>query len=144
VGLLASYLLRPSAATLKTLEEHKRRHAWASPVVGVHVRRTDKVAWGEAKAQPLQNYMRQVGGTCRGLTRLTTLRLREPPLPVCMCLQVELFCDLHLPSGWADRPATVSVELAGAGMEPELAAASFVTPNNSSGARGTSPLTSRQ
>lgn len=53
-----------------------------------------------------------------------------------MCVQVERFCDLHLPSGWADRPATAAVELAST-LEPGLTAASAVAaPGNvSSGAR---------
>ncbi|CAH8557193.1 unnamed protein product [Heterobilharzia americana] len=59
-GQLASYILRPKANLSKminqTLNTFKKKH---HPVVGVHVRRTDKLIW-EAKFHELTEYMEHV------------------------------------------------------------------------------------
>ena len=75
VGVLASYLLRPSALSLQRHAEYRSTHGWASPVVGVHIRRTDKISSGEAKLHSVPEYMSHV----------------------------ERYCDLVLPSGWQQR-----------------------------------------
>ncbi|WIA15574.1 hypothetical protein OEZ85_002201 [Tetradesmus obliquus] len=76
VGMLASYLLRPSAASLQRHAAFKAANAWAAagPVVGVHIRRTDKLA-AEAKLHRVDEYMRHV----------------------------EYLCDMRLASGWQQR-----------------------------------------
>ncbi|WIA43735.1 hypothetical protein OEZ86_010161 [Tetradesmus obliquus] len=73
VGMLASYLLRPSAPSLQRHAAFKAANAWAAagPVVGVHIRRTDKLA-AEAKLHQVDEYMRHV----------------------------EYLCDMRLASGW--------------------------------------------
>uniref|UniRef100_A0A383VNV2 GT23 domain-containing protein n=1 Tax=Tetradesmus obliquus TaxID=3088 RepID=A0A383VNV2_TETOB len=76
VGMLASYLLRPSAASLQRHAAFKAANVWAAagPVVGVHIRRTDKLA-AEAKLHQVDEYMQHV----------------------------EYLCDMRLANGWQQR-----------------------------------------
>jgi hypothetical protein len=64
VGVLSSYLLRPSAQSLQRHADFQREHSWASPIVGVHIRRTDKISSGEAKLHSIQEYMSHVEHYC--------------------------------------------------------------------------------
>lgn len=63
--------MRPSAAMRQRLDGWRAAQGWASPVVGVHIRRSDKLT-DEARFHDDDEYLRQA----------------------------ELFCDQHLPSGW--------------------------------------------
>lgn len=64
VGVLTSYILRPSPASTERHAGHRRNHSWASPVVGVHIRRTDKITSGEAKLHSVTEYMSHVERYC--------------------------------------------------------------------------------
>ena len=75
IGVLASYLLRPSATSLQVQGDMRRTQNWQSPIVGVHIRRTDKVTSGEAKLHSVDEYMSHV----------------------------ERWCDWKLPPGWQER-----------------------------------------
>ena len=55
VGQFAKYLLRPNKEFANSLEEFDH------PIVGVHVRRGDKLIW-EAKFYPLDEYFEKVKG----------------------------------------------------------------------------------
>jgi glycoprotein 6-alpha-L-fucosyltransferase len=59
VGVIMSYLLRPSQNSIQRLADFKQHHDWASPVVGVHIRRTDKLN-AEAFLHKVEEYL-QVG-----------------------------------------------------------------------------------
>jgi hypothetical protein len=83
VGVLAAYLLRPSAASVARREEFRRLQGWSHPVVGVHIRRTDKLE-SEAKAHSVAEYMGEA----------------------------ERMCDQLLPSGWAARAAAATAAAA--------------------------------
>jgi hypothetical protein len=74
VGVLITYLLRPSGASLARHEAFRAANDWRSPVVGVHIRRTDKLEH-EAQLHKPQEYM----------------------------MHVERLCDQQLPSGWQER-----------------------------------------
>jgi hypothetical protein len=74
VGVLITYLLRPSGASLARHEAFKAANDWRSPVVGVHIRRTDKLEH-EAQLHKPKEYM----------------------------THVERLCDQQLPSGWQER-----------------------------------------
>lgn len=82
VGVLSSYILRPSAASLERLAAYRRDHSWASPVIGVHIRRTDKVTSGEAILHSVGEYM----------------------------LHVERYCDWRHGSGWQQAQTAASKE----------------------------------
>jgi hypothetical protein len=71
VGVLAKFLLRPSEASVER-QAAVPGFGGRSPVVGVHVRRTDKVTVREAKPYDVSEYMQHV----------------------------ERYCDSRLPSGW--------------------------------------------
>lgn len=73
--MLASFILRPSASSAARHAEYRSSHAWASPVVGVHIRRTDKVTSKEAKHHGVPEYM----------------------------AHVERYCDWKLAPGWQER-----------------------------------------
>jgi hypothetical protein len=75
-----SYLMRPSGASLQRHAEFKAANAWTGPIVGVHVRRTDKLA-AEAKLHQVDEYMRHV----------------------------EYLCDQQLSSGWQERALKLTV-----------------------------------
>uniref|UniRef100_A0A383W6Q5 GT23 domain-containing protein n=1 Tax=Tetradesmus obliquus TaxID=3088 RepID=A0A383W6Q5_TETOB len=74
VGVLTSYLLRPSSASLARHAAFRASQQWGSPIVGVHIRRTDKLDM-EAKLHQPEEYM----------------------------THVERLCDQRLPSGWQER-----------------------------------------
>ncbi|XP_067011282.2 alpha-(1,6)-fucosyltransferase isoform X2 [Anabrus simplex] len=59
VGQFLKYLLRPQEATKTLLDEAQRRHGFERPIVGVHIRRTDKVGT-EAAFHPIEQYMSAV------------------------------------------------------------------------------------
>jgi hypothetical protein len=84
--VLASFILRPSAASAARHAEYRSSHAWASPVVGVHIRRTDKVTSKEAKHHSVPEYL----------------------------AHVERYCDWKLGSGWQERAQQHSQGDAGA------------------------------
>jgi hypothetical protein len=74
VGVLTSYLLRPSGASLARHEAFRTANGWGSPIAGVHIRRTDKLEQ-EAQLHKPEEYM----------------------------THVERMCDQQLPSGWQER-----------------------------------------
>lgn len=78
--MLSSYILRPSMASSKRQAAYRHKHAWQSPVVGVHIRRTDKVTSREAKSHSVAKYMSHV----------------------------ERYCDLKLGRGWRHRALKTS------------------------------------
>jgi hypothetical protein len=116
--VLSSYLLRPSATSAAVLQQHKAQHAWRSPVVGMHIRRTDKLAF-EAAFHSVDEYMRQV----------------------------QLQCDLALAPGWRAAAALQPQEPRPAGAaahdwqrhEPRAAAATRDSSSSSSGGAGGVP-----
>ncbi|XP_059482746.1 alpha-(1,6)-fucosyltransferase isoform X2 [Neocloeon triangulifer] len=59
VSQFMRYLLRPQSNTYKMLEETSQKLGFQRPVVGVHIRRTDKVGT-EAAFHPLEEYMTHV------------------------------------------------------------------------------------
>jgi hypothetical protein len=77
VGALSSYILRPAALSLQRHKEYRHNHSWVSPIVGVHIRRTDKITSGEAKLHSVPEYMSHV----------------------------ERYCDWKLGPGWQQRAA---------------------------------------
>lgn len=74
VGVLTSYLLRPSAAMRQAQAAFRQQQGWQSPIVGVHIRRTDKID-AEAKLHQGWEYMQHA----------------------------EHFCDMKLKSGWQQQ-----------------------------------------
>ncbi|XP_065344021.1 alpha-(1,6)-fucosyltransferase isoform X2 [Cloeon dipterum] len=59
VSQFMRYLLRPQSSTYKMLEDTSQKLGFQRPVVGVHIRRTDKVGT-EAAFHPLEEYMTHV------------------------------------------------------------------------------------
>ncbi|EDV91777.1 alpha-(1,6)-fucosyltransferase [Drosophila grimshawi] len=59
VGQFLKYLLRPQSATRDFLNSSMRKLGWERPIVGVHVRRTDKVGT-EAAFHGIEEYMTHV------------------------------------------------------------------------------------
>jgi len=59
VGQVLKYLMRPQDHMKKTLEKAKERLGFKKPIVGVHVRRTDKVGT-EAAYHDINEYMSKV------------------------------------------------------------------------------------
>ncbi|XP_052271039.1 alpha-(1,6)-fucosyltransferase-like isoform X1 [Dreissena polymorpha] len=57
VGQFVTYLTRPNAMMRKFLNESKEKLGFVNPIVGVHVRRTDKIGT-EAKFHSIDEYMR--------------------------------------------------------------------------------------
>jgi glycoprotein 6-alpha-L-fucosyltransferase len=53
------YILRPQPDTEKMLEDTEKSLGFAKPIVGIHVRRTDKVGT-EAAFHPVEEYMKYV------------------------------------------------------------------------------------
>lgn len=86
VGLLTSYLLRPSAKSLQRHADFRSANGWQSPVVGVHIRRTDKVTSAEAKLHSIDEYM----------------------------MHVERFCDWTLGAGWQQEQKAAAEKAAAA------------------------------
>ena len=60
VSQFLKYLLRPQANTAKMLVEAEKLHGLTKPIVGIHVRRTDKVTGKgkEAEFHPVEEYMK--------------------------------------------------------------------------------------
>ena len=56
IGEIVKYIMRPSEEMLNLIKEKKEQFKFNSPIVGVHVRRTDKVGT-EASFHPLSEYM---------------------------------------------------------------------------------------
>ena len=78
IGMLMKFLLRPSEASV-----HRQAavvFGTGPPVVGVHIRRTDKVTAGEALQYEVDEYMQHV----------------------------ETFCNAKLPSGWQKQNKSAS------------------------------------
>ncbi|KAL7014019.1 hypothetical protein ACKWTF_015702 [Chironomus riparius] len=59
IGQLLKYILKPQPETLEMLENGKNKLGFKKPIVGVHVRRTDKVGT-EASFHSLEEYMKGV------------------------------------------------------------------------------------
>ena len=59
LGQLVSYLMRLSPDMEQFIDDAKYRYNFKSPIVGIHVRRTDKVGT-EASFHPLSEYMKHV------------------------------------------------------------------------------------
>ncbi|CAL8105994.1 unnamed protein product [Calicophoron daubneyi] len=63
-GQLAQYVFRPRETLKKHVDEAKALFGIETPgrpaIVGVHVRRTDKITWGEGGRHPFKNYMTHV------------------------------------------------------------------------------------
>lgn len=59
LGQITRYIMRPSAEMKAFLHEAKYRFQFRRPIVGIHVRRTDKVG-SEAAFHPLSEYMQFV------------------------------------------------------------------------------------
>ncbi|XP_020715932.1 alpha-(1,6)-fucosyltransferase isoform X2 [Ceratitis capitata] len=59
IGQFLKYLLRPQKGTLDFLEAGRAKLGFKRPIVGVHVRRTDKVGT-EAAFHPIEEYMTHV------------------------------------------------------------------------------------
>lgn len=73
-GILVSWLLRPSNQSQLRQANFRKVNSWLSPIVGVHIRRTDKLE-AEAKLHQVAEYM----------------------------THVERFCDVKCSSGWQQR-----------------------------------------
>lgn len=56
LGQLLRYLLRPQPSLVKELDSALHNHKFKHPIVGIHVRRTDKVG-AEAQFHSLEEYM---------------------------------------------------------------------------------------
>jgi hypothetical protein len=95
IGVLSSYLLRPSAKSQQRLADFRAANDWQSPVVGVHIRRTDKVTSSEAKLHSIDEYM----------------------------MHVERFCDWRLGAGWQQKQKAAAAQAAAATTAPMAAAA---------------------
>ena len=59
IGQIVSYLMRPSPEMTEYINQQKERFKFKSPIVGIHVRRTDKIGT-EAAFHPLSEYMKLV------------------------------------------------------------------------------------
>uniref|UniRef100_A0A0L8FPF9 GT23 domain-containing protein n=2 Tax=Octopus bimaculoides TaxID=37653 RepID=A0A0L8FPF9_OCTBM len=59
IGQFVRYLVRPQPALEKDINDTKKRLGFQNPIVGVHVRRTDKVGT-EAAYHSLEEYMAHV------------------------------------------------------------------------------------
>jgi len=59
IGQLLMYILKPQPETVEMLENGKNKLGFKKPIVGVHVRRTDKVGT-EASFHSLEEYMKSV------------------------------------------------------------------------------------
>jgi hypothetical protein len=92
-----SYLMRPSGASLQRPAEFTAANAWAGPIVGVHVRRTDKLA-AEAKLHQADEYMQHV----------------------------EYLCDQRLSSGWQDRALRLQKQQVVQGEQQAMAQAAAI------------------
>ncbi|CAG2170109.1 unnamed protein product, partial [Oppiella nova] len=59
VGLLIQYLMRPTLELSRYYDNYKQRIQWKHPIVGLHVRRTDKLL-KEAKYHSMDEYIKYV------------------------------------------------------------------------------------
>lgn len=59
IGLLANYVIRPNKELKKFISQSIKKFKFQSPIVGLHIRRTDKLIY-EAKAHSIQSYMDHV------------------------------------------------------------------------------------
>ena len=62
ISQFLKYLLRPQPDTAKMMAEAEKVHGFSKPIVGIHVRRTDKVGT-EAAFHPIEEYMKYVSLT---------------------------------------------------------------------------------
>merc|ERR1719220_631478 len=71
MGQIVSYLLRPRPDLKEVLDQYQRSLGLSRPLVGMHVRRTDKIGTGvlSAKAVPIAKYIRRAQAFWRS-TRL--------------------------------------------------------------------------
>jgi glycoprotein 6-alpha-L-fucosyltransferase len=51
------YIMRPQKRLIKYLEDYKKDINYSHPIVGIHVRRTDKVSYAEALFHDIDEYM---------------------------------------------------------------------------------------
>ncbi|KAL0266815.1 UNVERIFIED_CONTAM: hypothetical protein PYX00_009258 [Menopon gallinae] len=59
IGQMLRYLMRPQPSTTDFLNYSKKRLKFQKPIVGVHIRRTDKIGT-EAAFHPIEEYMKKV------------------------------------------------------------------------------------
>ena len=59
IGQIVGYLMRPSPEMMDYITKQRERFKFKSPIVGIHVRRTDKIGT-EAAFHPLSEYMKLV------------------------------------------------------------------------------------
>jgi len=59
IGQLITYLMRPNEKMQEVLTKHKEDIGWAHPIVGLHIRRTDKL-FAEAQFHGIEEYMKHV------------------------------------------------------------------------------------
>ncbi|XP_060684839.1 alpha-(1,6)-fucosyltransferase isoform X1 [Hemiscyllium ocellatum] len=72
VSQFVKYLIRPQAWLEKEIEEATRKLGFRHPIIGIHVRRTDKVGT-EAAYHPIEEYMVHVEEHYKFLTRKTEI-----------------------------------------------------------------------
>lgn len=70
IGQFLHYILRPNTILEQSIHDQTNAMGFIHPIVGVHVRRTDKVL--EAKAYPLHQYMSHVKRWYDDLDRMTS------------------------------------------------------------------------
>ncbi|KAK6621299.1 hypothetical protein RUM43_011605 [Polyplax serrata] len=59
IGHMLRYLMRPQPSTVEFFESSKEKLKFKKPIVGVHIRRTDKIGT-EAAFHPIEEYMKHV------------------------------------------------------------------------------------
>jgi len=59
IGHIIRYLMRPTLELSRYYDNYKQRIQWKHPIVGLHVRRTDKL-WIEAKYHSMDEYIKYV------------------------------------------------------------------------------------
>ncbi|CAG2101298.1 unnamed protein product [Medioppia subpectinata] len=79
VSQIVRYLMRPSPAMVAFITRQKHRFKYRRPIVGVHVRRTDKIG-SEAEFRPLSEYMAVVADYYDRLDRVNKLGVKADRL----------------------------------------------------------------
>jgi glycoprotein 6-alpha-L-fucosyltransferase len=70
------YILRTQPDTAKMLEDVEKSLEFAKPIVGIHVRRTDKVGT-EAAYHSVEEYMKYVSLTLKNFTSVEKTFLKQ-------------------------------------------------------------------
>ncbi|XP_076365663.1 alpha-(1,6)-fucosyltransferase-like isoform X2 [Tachypleus tridentatus] len=76
IGQFLKYLLRPQGSLSKFIKEAEKKVDFNLPVVGIHVRRTDKL-WSEAAFHKLEEYMKHVEIFYKQLELKQTVQKRQ-------------------------------------------------------------------